>query len=131
MKNLITKILEKIGLKKTLAQKALTLLSQIPEEDFITGRFTDAQGKCCAIGHFQRLTSKNPLDYSASNCQDWDNKHNKGLRELTKNFIFKKHDMYATSIAEVNNNTDINGYTEPIIKDRVIHLLTDMVKEGL
>src|SRR5690606_26729794 len=47
------------------------LLSGVPEGDWIQGRFTDGVGKCCVIGHYTRLTSTNPSDYSAFNCSDF------------------------------------------------------------
>lgn len=115
---------------ETLAQKALRLLSTVPKEDFINGRFSDGIGKCCAIGHFERLTSKNSNDYSENNCVE-KNQIESPLRNLSNQFLRKKHNLNFENIATVNNYNDVNGYTEPEIKDRVIHLLTDMVGEGL
>tara|TARA_R110000868_G_scaffold14426_3_gene67161 strand:+ start:15888 stop:16244 length:357 start_codon:yes stop_codon:yes gene_type:complete len=115
--------------KETVAQEALRLLLEIPAEDFITDRFSDGKGKCCAIGHYTRLKSNNPLDYGNDNCIDLGNSL---LRRRSSHFLVKKHNLNSfNNIATVNNANNVNGYTEPVIKDRVIHLLKDMVNEGL
>ncbi len=113
--------------EETIAQKALRLLSEVPKDDFITGEFTDKNGKCCAIGHYVRLTSDNPSDFSNDNCHDmW----NSDIRLLSRDFCFETYKLEIT-IAGVNNEDTHNGYNEDNPKDRVIHLLTDMVAEGL
>ena len=50
---------KKIASRETVAQKALRLLMPVPAGDWITNVFTDQSGKCCAIGHYMRLKSKN------------------------------------------------------------------------
>lgn len=114
--------------KETLAQKALRLLSEIPADKFITGDFSDGKGNCCALGHYKRLTSNNPDDYSKENCNDLTSRESK-LRVLSSQFLYKKHELVA-DLADVNNTEKVNGYVEADIKERVIHCLTDMVKEG-
>lgn len=118
---------KKIVKVETIAQKALRLLRTVPASDFITGQFTDGSGKCCAIGHFHRLKSKNPDNYSPVNCED---NHNGILRKKSIAFMKQKHDMSGVTIAHVNNEDYYNGYTEPTIKGRVVHMLKDMVKAG-
>ena len=39
--------------------EAKTLLLPIPAENFILDKYTNYKDKCCAVGHLQRLTSKN------------------------------------------------------------------------
>lgn len=114
--------------KETVAQKALRLLIPIPKEDFIPGRFTDGEGKCCAIGHMQRLQSMDPSNYSSANCSDF--LVNQPIRSASREYLGDVHNFPGCNIASVNNDNAINGYTEPEIKDRVIHLLTDMVVAG-
>lgn len=114
---------------ETIAQKALRLLSEVPEEDFIMGRFTDEVSKCCAIGHFVRLTSPNPTNFSFLNCSDNYSCSDKILRTISESFLQRKN-ISDKNIATVNDSTEINGYTEPGIKDRVIHLLKDMIEAG-
>ena len=116
---------------ETLAQKALRLLSSVPKEDYITRTYTDNIGKCCAVGHYARLTSKNTDDYSLNNCYDDSDSESIKLRILSSQFIKNKYDMLHSDLSTVNNGPTINGYIEPEIKDRVIHLLTDMVTEVL
>ena len=114
---------------ETLAQKALRLLNEVPSDEFITGDYTDKVGKCCAIGHLERLT-KDPSDYSNKNCYDNTTTFGYAVRTASTKFIKEKHNTDYACIAEVNNKPRLNGYTEPVIKDRVIHLLKDMVAEG-
>lgn len=114
--------------KETVAQEALRLLTPIPAEDFITGKFSDGRGKCCAIGHIKRLQSNNPSDYSSFNCAEINRVH--PIRSVSAVYLKDVHNAAPhANIASVNNN-DINGYTEPVIKDRVIHLLNDMIAAG-
>jgi len=115
--------------KETLAQEALRLLIPIPKEEFITDTYTDGKGKCCAIGHMQRLQSMDPSDYSSYNCSDF--LAEQPIRSASRKYLSDIHNIHGHNIASVNNgDLTINGYTEPEIKDRVIHLLTDMVAAG-
>ena len=120
--------------KETVAQKALRLLSKVPPSKFIEDRFTDGTGKCCAIGHYKRLTSSNPSDFSDINCKDFSNAFVRGdgcdLRILSKKFITDKYKL-AVDISRVNNSAKVNGYKQKSIKTRVINLLKNMVAEGL
>jgi hypothetical protein len=109
------------------ASKALELLKDIPEEDFITKTFTDGQGKCCAIGHLQRLTSQDPTDYSFRNCNEVIRVN--PIRKISEEYITKVHSTFA-DIASVNNEDTVNGYNEDTPKKRVLHLLEDMIKAG-
>lgn len=101
-------------------------MTPIPEDQFITNTFTDTVGRCCAIGHVIRLKSKNPNDYRYDNCSD---DHFGSLRSASKTYLYNTHGA-DKSIAAVNNHDNINGYAEPVIKDRVIHLLNGMVAAG-
>jgi len=112
-------------MEETIAEKALRILREVPEDEWITDMYTDGKSRCCAIGHYTRLTSDNPNDYSNTNCREKE----LSLREVTGAFINKVHSESA-NIACVNNYPYINGYTEPVIKHRVIHLLEDMVAAG-
>lgn len=112
------------------ATKAKELLLPIPKEDFIAELFTDGSAKCCGIGHLQRLTSGNPNDYSTKNCSDHvDKAPPSPIRELTKVFMKKQYNIKA-GFENINNEPTINGYTEDNPKDRVMHLLDDMIKAG-
>ncbi len=54
-------------------KEVLEVLINVPAEDFITYRFSDEVSKCCAIGHYSRLTSADPTDYSYTNCSKFSN----------------------------------------------------------
>jgi hypothetical protein len=116
-----------IKTEETIAQEALRLLSTVPEENWITDRYTDGDGKCCAIGHFNRLKSKNQNDYNDYNCYE---RNESGLRQKSAEFLAKIHKTGFADIATVNNTNRINGYNQESIKDRVINCLKDMVKAG-
>lgn len=110
--------------EKTLAQKALDILSDVPHDKFIIDSYTDRIDRCCAIGHLSRLTSENTADYSFQNCYDEIGSFAYSVRESSNNFL--EHQ----DISNVNNNQYVSPYIEPVAKDRVVHLLTDMVKSG-
>lgn len=119
---------------ETVAQKALRLLSEIPHEQFIYNVFSNNKDKCCAIGHFTRLTSDNPDNFSMENCSDKgfvNYYRDNNLRKASKDYLKDKHECDSSQdLAEVNNTLNVNGYREVLIKDRVIHLLKDMVEAG-
>lgn len=116
--------------RETAAQKMYRLLSPIPGENWMCDMFTDGKGKCCFIGHYQRLTHGNPDDYSTKNCTDWNSRAKPSLaRSLTRRFLQDVlHIAYDGS--DVNNRASVNGYTENNPKDRIMHLLQDMIKAG-
>lgn len=115
-------------MENTIAQKALDFLSNIPSEDFIKYAFSDDKSKCCAIGHLTRLTSNNPFDYTIDNCKDMFGLGVK-IRIASTDYLLNIQNIKYADISCVNNGS-VNVYTEPKPKDRVIHLLTDMVKNG-
>ena len=112
----------------TPCKLALDLLSTVPNDEFITGKFSDEIGKCCAIGHFKRLSSKNPSDYSMENCSDREDNY-PYLRQNVKYAMLKLHGT-DRDLADVNNNRNVNGYTDRDIKTRVIQCLQDCVNAG-
>jgi hypothetical protein len=112
---------------ETIAQKAYRLLSSIPAEQWCVGEFSDGVGACCALGHWTRLNSDNPEDYSEDNC--WEDS-SCDLRKASRKFMEDTYGYTYANIASVNNETEYNGYNEPVIKERVLHLLTDMITAG-
>ncbi len=119
------------------ATEAKNLLLPIPNEDFLTDeRFSDGNSKCCVIGHLQRLSSRKPNDYSLSNCNDKLYNRRHSIRISSKKYLKSVLPPDDTrrygylSIADINNGPEINGYTEPEPKDRVLHLLDDMLAAG-
>lgn len=123
-------------MEETIAQKALRLLEPIPPENWCTDQYAKTVvedgaeiNQCCIIGHWTRLHSDDPNLYSNTNCNDILN-FGTSFRNQTKKFLIEKFDLNLTDAADVNNGPYANGYTEPVIKDRCIHLLKDMVEAG-
>lgn len=118
-----------------VAQQALNLVKDIPEQNWITGDFTDEISKCCLHGHLTRLTSNNPNDYKYSNCSDdgLNESHlSKLLRKNARAFMKEesiKSSIYIATSAGVNNG-NVEHYNEPTPKQRSIALLNDMIKAG-
>jgi len=121
-------------MEETVAKKALRLLEPIPSENFIHGEFTNRKDKCCVIGHYQRLISDDPSDYSRSNCAD--ETADSPLRISSKEFLKKKLKVF-DDISTVNNDYNIFSYSKIMKKysqknrkRRVIACLKDMIKAG-
>lgn len=110
---------------ESIAKHALRILEPIPADKWIVQNFSDDRGARCIIGHHTRLTSGDPSNYDSFNCTDW----NETFRKTTRKFLEEVHKV-STDAASVNNYSNINGYTEPEIKDRGMHLLRDMVEHG-
>jgi hypothetical protein len=51
-----------------ILKRAQELLSGVPTSQWITGKYTDGEGACCALGHYSRLTSRRKNDFSVDNC---------------------------------------------------------------
>lgn len=125
------------------ATQAIKLLEPIPIDNFIIGKYTDGQGKCCAIGHLVRLTSDDPTDYDEENCMDGIQK-NQDVTLFARNkvteFLSKRYDFWE-SLAGVNNNMITSshqlakdilsvGEQPDLIKGRVMGVLKLMQKAG-
>lgn len=77
-------------------------------------------GKSCFIGHINR-------HFNPNNSKADDDFEGRGVRQLTKQFIHEVHGLNDDG-ANVNNYTYVNGYNEPEIKDRVMHMIEDGIK---
>ncbi len=113
--------------KETIAQEALRLLKEVPEDQWITDQYTDKIGKCCSLGHYARL-KKGYKSYDM-----WNNYYEDSytLREKTQEFLAKKYNLNnEEDLSTVNNEPTVNGYTQESIKERVITCLSEMVAEG-
>lgn len=118
-------------MKELTAQQIKDLLSPIPKKEWMINKFSNGKNKCCFLGHLQRLHSNNPKDYSIKNCGEgfFGQKIRTNARELTEKALIEMHGLYIDG-AFVNNSPDYNGYTENNPKDRIMHLLDDMIKYG-
>jgi len=120
--------------QETIAQKAHRLLKDVPEDKWVIGLFTDLKSKCCAIGHYERLTSDNPNDYSRPNCLDY----NGAFRAHTRAFLSLHSQCDRYDIAYINNGDSIRlkeGHANKMYlaagpKRRTILFLEWMISEG-
>ena len=117
----------------TSAKQIKEILEPIPKELFQKGAYGNSlisdknfgtidNGCSCALGHIHRHF--NPDDPQAIGDQN-----GYGARQLTAKYLIEKHARIC-NIAHVNNSTGVNGYNEPEIKDRVMHLIDDMIRDG-
>jgi len=124
------------NMKITRAQQIKDILETIPAEKFQTDYLgwcrgavwaknngNEDNGCSCFLGHIHRHF--NPSDTGAIG-----DKNGYGARQLTASFLEKVHGIMYDDGVSVNNSDRINGYNEPEIKDRVMHLVNDMIKAG-
>ena len=102
----------------TTAQQIKDIIEPIPAEKFICSVYGDKEGNCCFLGHIHVALSPNKSYFGDDNGY--------GARQLTRKFLIEKHGIN-TDGSDVNNYETINGYTEPVIKDRIMHLIEDMI----
>ncbi len=96
------------------------IIEPIPEDQFVIGEFGTSDGKSCFLGHIHRNISGNSNNYNG----DYEGY---GARELTAQMINEVHGINASGAA-VNNYPTVNGYTQPIIKDRLMAMIEDGIK---
>ena len=85
-----------------ICKEAIQLLTPIKAVYWIPFKFTNTLDKCCVIGHWTRLKSQDPDDFSENNCVDYGYG---GLRTAYKVLS----DSYCADIAEINNSEDWAG----------------------
>jgi hypothetical protein len=108
-------------------RRARKLFEPIPEEQWITGQFTNCSDSCCAVGHWVRLNSPNPNLYDYNNCHDYIEfgGNRRLLREVSRHVAIEMR--VAGDIAGINND-QIWGYQQPTPKQRVMAFLDDAIK---
>jgi hypothetical protein len=112
-----TEILEEK--REITTQEALDIILPIPEDQFCVEEFENSRVQRCVLGAVQHAVSGKALRDG----------NGYGLRKKSREFLLDKHGI-PYDISCVNNRNETNGYTEPVIKDRVVHLLNDMIKAG-
>jgi len=103
--------------KITTFKQIKEIIEPIPANKFCIDEFENDKGQCCFIGHINRYIA----DHPEADSQGF------GARELTRMFLKEKHNVYATG-ATVNNINSVNGYREPVIKDRLMHMINDGIQ---
>lgn len=117
----------------TSAKQIKEILAPIPKELFQIYSYgkslwgsnsgEEDNGKSCALGHIHR-------HFIPNDPRAVGDRAGYGARQLTKQYLEEKYGLEDVDISDVNNDPEINGYTEPEIKDRVMHLIDDMIKDG-
>ena len=93
------------------------IIEPIPFDKFCIGKYQNYYGQRCFLGHIHKH-----IDGDAY-CGDG---RGNGARALTQRFL-ADHGILADG-ADVNDGNDIEGYTEPIIKHRLMHMIEDGIK---
>ncbi len=98
------------------------IIAPIPEEKFCISNYFEGDSenpdKCCFLGHIQlALAGTANINFDGF-----------GARQLTAKMISEVHGIDGEDGAEVNNSPRVNGYTEPVIKDRLMHMIKDGIK---
>jgi len=123
---------------ETIAQEAYRLLKDVDENKWIETFMSNGCGLGCALGHYNRLKSENPSDFSETNMASRFsiNMYSNKLRETSNTFLSEKYTNISKDInkdyrdiANINNNK-CEDYQESTPKERVLHLLTDMIEAG-
>jgi hypothetical protein len=100
------------------------IIEPIPADQFITRYFGNISGQSCFLGHIHR--KMNPVNDPTDFFGDGDGY---GARRLTAKFLREHHKINVNGAA-VNNSPGINGYNEPEIKDRLMHMINDGIAAG-
>ena len=90
------------------------IIEPIPADQFCKDYFENDKGQCCFLGHIQKHVSGSALeDFGGF-----------GALSLTERFLESAHGTWCDG-SRVNNSPSVNGYNEPIIKDRLMHMIED------
>lgn len=131
MKKIWRKLVRFLTNGESVAQQALRMLQDIPEDKWIAYYFAKKeQQQCCVIGHYTRLNGLNPNDYSPGNCNDWyrfDEGVGCPLRMTSRKFFGELGEVCDISAI---NNSDHGKYQQLTPKQRSIACLKDMVEAG-
>lgn len=109
-------------------EKAIEVLGPIPANEWITGHFTNHHGVCCVIGHFTRLTSDAPTNYSIENCRDIGIDDTRDLRKAY-HYLHSSSIYSGFDIADINNG-DNSEYQQDTPKERVMQALQDILEKA-
>lgn len=118
--------------KITTFKQIKEIIEPIPADKFCTGSLGYEDGSSCYLGHIYRKMNKdrNILGIKFNNPNKTGTSSGGsffGAAELTKNMLKEVHNIEASAFS-VNDGEHINGYTEPVIKDRLMHMIEDGIK---
>ena len=101
----------------TTFKEIKAIIEPIPEDKFCVYEYRNDEGRCCFLGHIHLTKSDKP--YGDHNGY--------GARALTAKFLNEVHG-YGGNGADVNNGNKVNGYNQPVIKDRLMAMIEDGIK---
>ncbi len=110
-------------MEKSLVQQAFDILEPIPEEEFITVRYSNKIDKCCAMGHINRVVNGGSYINASNSSIEIP------LREKIIEYCRKFHDIETGDITTVNDEK-IDIFQQETPKQRVMALLKDMIAAG-
>jgi hypothetical protein len=113
---------------REVVRKARTLLAGVPADKWISGFFTNSVSVCCVIGHFTRLTSEDPEDYSQGNCEDHDVPPERNLRHAFEALTRGKGVVH--DLATLNNVAPYETRKEIVLRALDRALETSGAPEG-
>lgn len=105
---------------ETVAEEALRILEPIPEDEWCTGMRINDYGQCCSLGHYSMKQYGHPAENQGEDGP------------LTRRLIIASNKFLGClihTIATVNNMPFL-AYRQPTPKQRVMALLSDMIKAG-
>lgn len=109
----------------TIGQELLSIIENIDENLFCKDSFENEQGQRCVVGHYNKVKYNNPHQFSEHHKID------DPIRKITAKFFAEKYNVVSINgIAWINNFDTFPPYTEVKIKDRVVHVIKDMVAAG-
>ena len=93
------------------------IIEPIPADQFCTGKYENCEGQCCSLGHIHKHISGDAMG----------DQQGFGARKLISKFLKDSRGIYS-GIAIINDSANDSVYTEPIIKDRLMHMIEDGIK---
>lgn len=105
------------------AAQMKAILEPIPAENFITNSYGYSSGKHCSLGHINTFITGDER-MAGTDCNGF------GAQVIVDKFLREKHSISNGHIVTVNDYNYVNGYNEDTPKERIMHLIEDMIKAG-
>lgn len=130
MKYLIMRILRKLGFLKqeNPIDYALKVVEATKPEEWTMGELSSGWGQSCFLGHIAKSYGKNVK--TMNTVEALNIPEIKEIDEKIIKYVEEKHDKLINHSYQINDNDDINGYREAHPRDRMLHVLRDMKRDG-
>jgi len=100
------------------------LLKEVKPSEWMTEMFSDCNSKCCALGHYSRLTSEDPSNYGMDNCIARVN-----ILRTASLVVMKEMSCEDGDIATINNGDWFDcGFKQKTPKGRTMAFLRKGIK---